>query len=319
MITKQNNHLFSIALVLFFHDAHSGYIKDMDGDFVDQELSHYYKSKPRPNLLKSVAETIQRDMQIEGASSLHDGFLQRRRTIMKSVGVRGHFTHVKGDIGYDSHTRRLISSYFKRNMNGIDPLDVKDRFERAIEALQDHKTEKDLRGILSDIEFAAESGYISAIVAYGLINQHGLLGVHRNVALAEAFFKVAASGNSTVALGHLAQLRKKHMVLGSDLKETLFLNHDHMVEMQLLRAASIGGGGLAYEFADTYRHVLEMDVRRDRARILYDLASKSAMITGKVASSGIKLGAQATEHVIEKTGEVAVKTAVTGVKAAIAA
>lgn len=319
---KKSLVLIGVSALLGVSPALSTYLKDMNKDLVSDELQREDKKGFMRHTREKVhVRRLMRHIAIEDASSLHDGFVTICPDFFKNLSSEGNFTLIDGDIPYDPQTQIIVASYFAKPQE--DQSDAKKDFRDAMALMRSSSKKRDLVGLVSKVERAAEVGYIPAILAYGVMNRYGLFGLHKNVALAEAFLKVAAGGNSSIALGYLSKIRREHYVLGVNLKKTLLMGHDHMPDMQLMRAASIGGGNMAYEFADTYLGVLKGDIRRDRIKVVQEGAKATADVAASAGIVALKTGVAVGEHLVDKTIDVgtttAVKAAVTGIKTAVAA
>lgn len=186
-------------------------------------------------------------------------------------------TVFKEDIPYDTAVKVRLMKYFKLTKNKKKNEQAKNDFKEALELIKKrHKAKRkdrnlDCYTIVTKLEQSAESGYLPALSAYGLLNRYGLLGLKKNIPLAEAFFKIAAESGDDVGMRYLGKLRHKHYVLDDTLTKSTFVKADRIPEMKNWRAAALGEGNFS-KAAKNYYQTISKDVQGKRAKTIVKTA-----------------------------------------------
>ena len=254
--------LFTFFCLFLGTQVQSQYLKELNLDLVKDELENedsrrglfrnYRKRKKVRQLIRRIA------------LEPHLGFVENTNDSFEHLVEYEHIALFEGDIAYDVQTKELIANYFNIAHTQEERDAAQEGFTEALAQMRLKRKRRDIHAIVTKVEEAAEAGYVPAILAYGVMNRHGLFGLRKNLPLAEAFYRVAAIGNSGMALGYLAAMRSEHYVLGDQLSKSFLYRDDRLPQMQLLRASAIAGGNMAYEVAEDYYAILRSDVKRHR-------------------------------------------------------
>lgn len=193
-------------------------------------------------------------------------FVEDVERTLDMLSEHNHMALFEGDIAFNEETRAIIGRYFSTIRTEEQQVHAKLCFAEAWEEMHHRRTERDLVRLVHKIEEACEMGFVPAILAYGVMNRYGLFGMHKNLPMADVFFRVAAHNGSGSALGYLAQMRAEHYVLHEGLAESMLYGDDRLPQMLQLRAAAIHGGNMAYDTAASYHDILKNDIGRKRAK-----------------------------------------------------
>jgi hypothetical protein len=254
---------FKILLVmeLLTGDLSANYLKDINTD--EEKLTQISSWHP----FRQHRENTHRQDLIRHISMEPDmEFVEDMEHTLSMLGEHNHIALFEGDIPFDTETRDIIQGYFQLAKTDEQQAHARLCFAEAWQEMHVKRTERHIINLVTKVEEAAELGYVPAILAYGVMNRYGLFGMHKNLPLADAFYRVAAHNQSGSALWYLSQMRAEHYVLHEGLSESMLYGDDRLPQMFQLRAAAIKGGNMAYDSAAEYHSILKSDIGRKRAK-----------------------------------------------------
>ncbi len=274
------------------------YLKNIDRAIVQDDLAETYdKGFFKRRKAKKNIKALLRHLAVEKAGG-GDFFINgSHEAVMYAVSHTDIIAAGEG-VPYTQTSLNAIANYFRPLKDDYERAMAVMTFNQAFKEMKRSRDQRNIYQIVRGVEEAAEVGYVPAILAYGVMNRYGLFGLHKNMALAEAFFRMAAAGGSGYAMGYLADMREQRLVYYQGLKGDLITGHDRNDFVTLLRAASITTGNWSDDFGEHYQAILWGNLKREQA-----------VVVGHYAKEVVKVGGV----VLEKAGEIGVKALVKGI------
>lgn len=251
----------AFAVVSCFSLINSGqarYIKDLR---IEDPEEKFYKASVKNKSYKT--EKREKDLEQYLEIFSESQFIDSIEPIMEKFKNPNGETIFNSEVAYTESSLKKIGGYFilteeKKNT-------ALDAFNKATELMAENDNSQWSFQIITNVEKAAELGYVPAILTYGVMNRYGLFGMNKNVPLATVFFTIAAEAGNDKAFEYLGKIHQKHLMLKEDLKPSPLSRENRIPEATQFRIAAIGGGNFNNHASEEYLSLMNNNKARRRA------------------------------------------------------